>query len=59
MKNSLLDNVSLFEGVKRKHFEGIVPHLKKRCHRQNEVLYNDGDDSKRLYFIFSGQVDIS
>ena len=48
----------LFKDVDFKKITPLIPLIKRRVYRQNEYIYKEGDNAKKLYFVFNGQVEL-
>ncbi|KAL4509922.1 hypothetical protein ABPG72_010115 [Tetrahymena utriculariae] len=59
-KEQFLQNIELFQGYNFAFLANILMNIKKKIYNFDDIIYEEGQDSnKKLYFIKSGEVELS
>ncbi|KAL4466751.1 hypothetical protein ABPG74_010348 [Tetrahymena malaccensis] len=59
-KEQFLQNIELFKGYNFAFLANILMNIKKKIYNFDDIIYEEGQDSnKKLYFIKSGEVELS
>lgn len=58
-KTRFLQNVQLFKNIPFKVYQGIMYEMKLAKYEQNGIVYDEGDEAENIYFVKSGEIELS
>lgn len=58
-KENFVRGIELFKGYNSAFLANMVMNVKKRMYNFNEIIYEEGSDKKKIYFIKQGEVELS